>query len=274
MHFTRLLDIVTSLQGSYSYWSIAGPVKRFKITDEVPFRVQLSWLNLSFTAGAINAGGFLSCQSFVSHVTGFVTISGLNFEQKAWVEALSALSIPGFFLGGAVISGILTEYEQNDAALSRRFGYAMGVIAMTLGAIIVFGIQGLFGPFGLSEKITTDFLLIALLCGICGLQNAAVTSLTGASVRPTHLTGTTTDLGLGLVRALRAKSGSSASLIEHRTNRRRLGLIVAFVTGVMVGSSLFFELEYLGFALPLVTTLISMVESIVDVRSTAKPGAK
>lgn len=59
-------------------------MQRFKISDDVPFRVQWSWLILSFTAGAVNAGGFLSCQRFVSHVTGFVTISGLNFGQRAW----------------------------------------------------------------------------------------------------------------------------------------------------------------------------------------------
>lgn len=242
-------------------------MKRFKISDDVPFRVQFSWINLSFTAGAINAGGFLSCQRFVSHVTGFVTISGLNFGQHGWQEALSALSIPGFFLLGAVISAFLTEDEASGPEFLKRFAPTMAIVVGTLLLIMVFGSLGFFGPFGESQAIQADYILIALLCLICGIQNAAVTSLTGASVRPTHLTGTTTDIGIGFVRALRNKSDPDVHRREVRTNWRRVNLVLAFVTGVMIGSVFFFRLSYWGFILPLVTSLISMFESIYHVKS-------
>ncbi|NDE13437.1 DUF1275 domain-containing protein [bacterium] len=69
-------------------------VRRQKITDAVPFRAQLAWYNLAFTAGMINSGGFLACRRFVSHVTGFVTLSGVDFVQHSWREGLSALFHP------------------------------------------------------------------------------------------------------------------------------------------------------------------------------------
>jgi uncharacterized membrane protein YoaK (UPF0700 family) len=248
------------------FLEIGRAVKRFKISDDVPFRVQLSWFNLSFTAGAINAGGFLSCQRFVSHVTGFVTISGLNFGQQAFKEALSALSIPGFFLLGAMISAFLTENDAADTKISKHFAPTMAIVAFILLLIITFGSLGYFGPFGESQAIQADYVLIALLCLICGIQNAAVTALTGASVRPTHLTGTTTDIGIGMVRAFRNKSKSEDQRREWRTNWRRINLVIAFVVGVMIGSAFFFRLQYWGFVVPLVTSLISMGESIYDLR--------
>jgi uncharacterized membrane protein YoaK (UPF0700 family) len=242
-------------------------MRRYKITDDIPFRVQLSWFNLSFTAGAINAGGFLSCQRFVSHVTGFITISGLNFGQRAWQEALSAISIPAFFLLGAIISAFLTEQNANDQRLSKNFAWTMGIVSATLAVIVIFGNTGHFGAFGVTENIQADYIQIALLCMICGVQNAAVSSLTGSSVRPTHLTGTTTDIGIGFIRALRSIGNRDIHREEVRTNWRRVNLVIAFVAGVMVGSAFFFRLNYWGFALPLLTSLASMIESILDAQS-------
>jgi hypothetical protein len=46
--------------------------------------VQPAWYNLAFTAGLINAGGFLAWRRFVSYVAGFVTLSGVDFARNSW----------------------------------------------------------------------------------------------------------------------------------------------------------------------------------------------
>ncbi|HAG90949.1 MAG TPA: DUF1275 domain-containing protein, partial [Bdellovibrionales bacterium] len=38
------------------------------------------WMTLAFQAGLINIGGLLSAKTFVSHVTGFVSLASLEFE--------------------------------------------------------------------------------------------------------------------------------------------------------------------------------------------------
>ena len=244
-------------------------VYRYKLSDEVPVRVRLSWLNLSFTAGAINAGAFLSCQRFVSHVTGFVTISGLDFVENSWREALSALSIPGYFMLGAMISAYLSEHEghQKHRFFAKNFALAMAIVAIIMVVQVILGHAGYFGKFGAIEDIQSDYLQLALFSMACGIQNAAVTSATGASIRPTHLTGTTTDLGIGLVRAAIHPTGSKIRRQELIVNGRRFYLIVAFVLGAMIGSLLCAEFEYLGFLLPAAMSAIAVVDSLRQTRS-------
>lgn len=39
------------------------------------------WMTLAFQGGLLNIGGLPACQSFVSHVTGFATLFGLELNQ-------------------------------------------------------------------------------------------------------------------------------------------------------------------------------------------------
>src|SRR4051812_2049393 len=67
------------------------------------------WLSMAFQAGAINAGGFLACHRFVTHATGFATLFGTEFTQGHLTTAFSMLSVPLFFLIGAMISGFFID---------------------------------------------------------------------------------------------------------------------------------------------------------------------
>lgn len=238
-------------------------MRRYKISDEVPLRALFSWMNLSFTAGAINAGGFLSCQRFVSHVTGFVTIAGHDFVHDTGREAFSALSIPLYFLIGAMISAYLSEHQDShrNRPFARNFAPAIGLVALILVTVIALGQTGYFGVFGEFENIQADYLQLALLCMACGIQNAAVTSATGSTIRPTHLTGTTTDLGIGLVRSFIYRRNSEARRHEIMVSQRRIYLILAFVSGAMIGTWFCARFEYLGFLLPVVTAIVSIIDT-------------
>ncbi len=232
-------------------------MRRNKITDSVPFHVQLAWYNLAFTAGIINTGGFLACRRFVSHVTGFVTLSGVDFIQHSWREGLSALSIPSFFTLGAMTSAWFTEPRPGDQH-PRRITPALSIVAVIMAATILLGRLGSFGPFGVTEDIMQDYFMLALLSLACGIQNAAATSATASSIRPTHLTGTTTDLGIGIIRAAIQPRASADRKREMMVTRRRLGLILAFVCGAIAGAWIFSLTEYNGFFLPLLTSIFAV----------------
>jgi uncharacterized membrane protein YoaK (UPF0700 family) len=83
-----------------------------------------------------------------------------------------------------------------------------------------------------------------------GLQNGAITSSSGNSVRTTHLTGLTTDLGLGLARLLTVSKNDPSFREETLANALRAGTVVAFIFGSAAGAWLFAVLQYRGFLIP------------------------
>lgn len=206
------------------------------------------WLMLAFNAGCINAGGFLATGRFVSHVTGFATLFGVERQQFGFWASLPILSVPLFFLLGVVIAGLLTDRR---VRLQRepRYDYVMSLCAACLAAASLAGGGDHFGAFGSSFHLKHTYLLLALLCLASGLQNGAITSSSGSSVRTTHLTGLTTDLGLGLARMMTFSNGK-VSFEEVLANCLRLGTILAFIAGSAVGAALFSSLRFFGFLLP------------------------
>lgn len=218
-----------------------------KITEQAEMRTYLDWFLMAFLAGYINAGGFLSCARFVSHITGFATLSGISFAHMDFLEAIGALVIPLFFLGGVMVSGFLTERNITTEKRGLKYAPVMRYVGLILICVSFAGYFNFFGPFGTPAEIEHDFILLALLCAACGLQNAAITSASGATVRTTHLTGLMTDLGLGIIRAEVHKLSPENRVHERRANIVRVATIVSFTLGSVVGAILFVKLKYLGF---------------------------
>lgn len=221
-----------------------------KLTEQASLRTYFEWFLLTFVAGSVNAGGYLACHRFVSHVTGFATLAGVAVAESNMVEALGALVIPLFFLAGVMISGLLTEKQMTTKRGGQKFAPVMRYVGLILVLITILGYQNFFGPFGTPAVMERDFLLMALLCGACGLQNAAITSASGSTVRTTHLTGLTTDLGLGIIRSEVHKITDHQRSIERRANLLRALLMTSFILGSGVGAFAFVHFHYLGFLMP------------------------
>lgn len=217
--------------------------------DEVPDRsVVFHWLLLGFNAGCINAGGFLATGRFVTHVTGFATLFGVDFQQAGLLASLQILSVPVFFLIGAMIAGLLTDRAIHLKA-TPHYDYVMALCSACLLLAAAAGGSDYFGAFGESFHLKHTYLLLALLCLASGLQNGAITSSSGSSVRTTHLTGLTTDLGLGFARMLTFRKGDRRRE-EWLANALRAGTILAFIIGSAAGAWLFSALRYRGFIVP------------------------
>lgn len=207
------------------------------------------WFLLSFNGGAINAGGFLATGRFVSHVTGFATLFGVDLTANQVQAAFGILSVPLFFLLGAFIAGLLID-RPIYKGLKPHFDWVMGLSALCLFFAAGGGELLHFGNFGNSIGLKENYVLLVLLCLASGLQNAAITSSSGRSVRTTHLTGLTTDLGLGLARILSLDAKMTGQSKELRANYLRIGSIVSFIIGSAVGAWFFLKLGYKGFFVP------------------------
>lgn len=225
--------------------------------ERVGAATYLGWFLLCFLAGNLNVGGFLALGKFVSHVTGFATLAGVSLEAGDWFEALGILTIPLFFLIGVMVSGYFTERRDGKEGIHRQI---MFLVAFLMAIAVAIGGLGGFGAFASSGMLRHDYGLLALLCGACGLVNAAVTSSSGATVRTTHLTGMTTDLGLGLIRAevrfdRSGRGDLGARSRERRANLFRIGKIISFTSGSAIGAFVYAKFEYWGFLLPMLLAL-------------------
>ncbi|MBX3041685.1 MAG: DUF1275 domain-containing protein [Bdellovibrionaceae bacterium] len=212
------------------------------------------WFLLAFQSGMINAGGFLACGRFVSHITGFATLIGTDLAQSSVFHALGMLAVPGFFILGAMISGFLVDRRKIQGR-SPRYSSVLFLIVLIHIGVLAAGLDERFGEFGEPVTYLRNYVLLALLCFVSGLQNAMVTSASGAVVRTTHLTGITTDLGIGLVRVL-FHNHKLSRIDEIRAVWMRIGVIASFMLGSAIAAFIFIAHQYWGFALP---TMISLV---------------
>lgn len=203
------------------------------------------WFALAFQGGFVNMLGLLSVHRFVSHVTGFAGHFSEALAQMKWFDALGSFFIPVFFLLGAIMSGLFTEVrrEKGKAPIYIYSMLSMSGIFLWLALI---GHFELFGNFGEPFQNFRDFILLASLSFACGMQNALFTQASGAVVRTTHLTGITTDLGIGLAKTLTGE----ANELDMKANRLRLGLIIYFLLGSVIGTLLINKLEYNSFLIP------------------------
>lgn len=214
-------------------------------------KTTLYWLLLATAAGHINAGGYLSCHRFVSHVTGFATLVGVESVNQQWSEAFTYLLVPLFFLIGSFFSTIILGLSDPGSYERRkRFHTILALVALILSLTATLGQLNVFGVFGEPIDVGTDFILLSLLCGSCGLINALVTSVSGAVFRITHLTGITTDLGIGLARSEWLMSDRNLKQAERKRNFLRAALIFSFLVGTIIGAVSHFNFEYLAFHLP------------------------
>lgn len=239
---------------------------KHKFTEPVRVSVQIHWFILAFLAGSLNAGGWMACHRFVSHVTGFATLAGVELFNGGTLAAFSILSIPAFFLGGVILSAFLIESQTDSRGRYRSYAWIMGLVALATGVVVIGGALEWFGPFGEPASLRYDYLLQALLCGACGLQNGVVTSSSGGTVRVTHLTGVTTDLGLGLVRAVvRLRSGEQTLPWEVKVNFFRACSITAFIFGSGIGAAAFYKFAYWGFLFPMAIAIYVTVVAYLQI---------
>ena len=182
-------------------------------------------------------------------------------------SAIGIVTVPIYFLGGVIVSAYLIDhrlYERRQPLYST----VMSLVAVCLLAAAAGGALGWFSTFDGTLQLKRDYLLLALLCMASGLQNAAITTATGASVRTTHLTGITTDLGLGLVRMFERNVTASERHRERLENKLRIGKIISFALGSIASALIFSRIQFLGFLLPaaiaIYMAIVAYLEKPID----------
>lgn len=221
-----------------------------RLLDRGPFndRVihQLGW-SMAFSAGALNAGGFLAVHRYTSHVSGVVSSMADHFALGELRLALSALLMLVSFVAGAMHSTWLIIWARRRRL---RGGYGVSIMEEAL-LLLLFGLLGA----GLStHKGLLTPPTVLLLCFIMGMHNTIVTKLSRGLLRTTHMTGTATDIGIELAKLLYLDRAGPTRVQRVQANHAKLRLylliLVSFFVGGVVGALGFKHLGF-GFSLPL-----------------------
>lgn len=185
---------------------------------------------LAFIAGIVNVVGLLGFEhQAVTHLTGTTSMLAAALAELNGPAALHYAAIIGSFVAGTVISGFLIQ--DSTLQLGRRYGVALLLESILLcGAVPLLNRNSMLGIYSAS-------------CA-CGLQNAMVSTYSGAVVRTTHLSGMFTDLGIFLGHALRGLP------VDSRRLRLCFLIISGFLCGGCVGAVAFHKLGYSALFIP------------------------
>lgn len=223
---------------------------------------------LTFTAGAVNAGGFLAVQQYTSHMSGIVSMMADHMALGGLVVVLQGLAALLSFLAGAASSAFLINFGRRSRLASE---YALPLL---FEAVLLLG----FGLLGANLETLRWFYVpgtVMLLCYIMGLQNAMITKVSRSEIRTTHVTGMVTDIGIELGKLFYwnvARADTPTAAAPVRADRAKLivlGLLVAlFFIGGVAGAYSFFHFGF-GSTLPLalMLMLLAVVPIVDDIRA-------
>jgi uncharacterized membrane protein YoaK (UPF0700 family) len=209
----------------------------------LPRWVWIGAVALACVAGMVNVIGYLGFEhQAVSHLTGTTSLLGAALASGDLRALMHLSGVVVAFGIGAMLSGLIIQDQV--LKLGRRYGVVLALEAVLLAAAV---------PLFKQEQIW-GALLAAMACG---LQNAMVTTYSGAAVRTTHLSGMFTDLGIGLGHLLRGMP----------LQVRRLGLsaliIAGFLGGGVLGAWLFRYFQYDALLAPALLTGLTGVGYVV-----------
>lgn len=171
---------------------------------------------MSFNGGYINSVCLASLlKSPVGYVTGNLTLVGESIENGQPVLLFHLIVLVFCFLIGSVISGLVIEGQ--NYKIDRRYSFSLILQCI---AVIAATLLLLFNCYQASY----------LLAATMGMQNAMISHYGSALIRTTHMTGTTTDLGVLISQWLKGHA------IPTWKIKLYLNLIVGFASGAIAGA--------------------------------------
>ena len=206
----------------------------------------------AFSAGMVNIGSLLLFFSFSSNVTGHYAILASEIVNKNFYQIAVVFSwIFLFFFGSFVSNLIVIHFNKKNA----YFAHAAPLVLEIICLLSV----GIYGDFFYEETLTETESLLALMLFAMGLQNGLTASISNFSVKTTHLTGTTTDLGILF---------SMFTKKEYRENEALKGkarLLLSIASSYIIGAvTAGFTYIYLGFKMFYLVSIVLIVVIFYD----------
>ena len=179
----------------------------------------------AFSAGMVNVASVIIFFAFASNVTGHYAILAQEISRGQWYQVAVVMGwILLFFLGSFASNFIVIN-------LSRKNTYLAHASPLMLEIACLLGV-GVYGQYAYQGTLVETEIMVAFMLFSMGLQNGLTASISNFSVKTTHLTGLTTDLGI-LVSMFTRK--------EYREDRVLVGkakLLAAIASSYLTGGVL------------------------------------
>jgi len=189
----------------------------------------------AFTAGTINIASLLIFLSFTSNVTGHYAILAAEISKGNWTQVLAVGGwIFLFFFGSFLSNFIVINFNKK----SKYFAHAMPIVLEIICLLFV----GVYGQFFYQKTLVETESLVALMLFATGLQNGLTASISNFSVKTTHLTGTTTDLGILFSMFTQRKYRKNPELIARA--KLLMSIMMAYVLGAVFSGLTYYYLEF------------------------------
>jgi len=202
-----------------------------------------------------NLAGMLTCYSFISNVTGHTVSFANKMLEKNWFDMVVILAWMCIFLAGAAIARFLIRYFQYKGYKGAHY------IPLGLEAAVLLSV-GIYGEYFHQQTVAETQWLAGLLLFSMGIQNSAISTITGQTgqgIKTTHMTGLFTDLGTDLADLLHARRGRGVIYVQGF--RMRISILTSYIAGALLSGWGYF---HLGFKIFYVISLLLIILMIVD----------
>lgn len=193
---------------------------------------------LAAVAGALNTAAFEIVGFFSANMTGNISSFSDYLARSNLTTGLFFLQIVLLFIAGSATSTLIINAGRRNKI---RTIYAANILLEGVSLVILGIVEGWFRPASSGE------LLVLSLSFLMGLQNAVVTCISNARVRTTHISGTSTDIGIELAMlfdVLRRKASPKDAPLYLRRLKLHASTVFSFLLGGIAGIWLYRSFSY------------------------------
>lgn len=206
----------------------------------------------AFTAGMVNLASFMIFLSFSSNVTGYYAIFAAELVKGNYYQVLVVLSWIVLFFFGSFFANLVVIH------VNSRNQYLAHAIPIVLEILCLLSV-GLYGQFFYQETLTETEYMLSLMLFAMGLQNGLTASISNFTVKTTHLTGATTDLGI--LFSMFTKKSFRNNLELRNKAKLIMSITASYVVGAILAGCIY---KYVQFQLFYIVSLCLLVVLAYD----------
>ncbi len=191
----------------------------------------------AFTAGMVNVASLLIFLAFTSNVTGYFAIFAAEVVKGNFYQVVVVLGWIFLFFSGSFFANLVVI---NSNGGNTYVAHSIPIL-LEIACLMTVGV---YGNYFYQETLSETEYLLSLMLFAMGLQNGLTASISNFTVKTTHLTGATTDLGILLSMFTKKEFRQNKKLMEKA--KLISSIVVSYLVGAIVAGYIY---QYIQFKL-------------------------